>query len=202
VIGQSVGMTSDLRPAAEVMTALLDGVTDEMLEAPTPCDAFRVGDLLDHISMLAVVSRAAAAKDLDALANRPPPPDAARLGDDWRVRIPRALADMASAWNEPGAWDGMTRIGGGDAPAPLAGAIGLEELVVHGWDLARATGQGYTADDPSLEGARAMLLQFQQPGIGVDASSRYGAVVYVAEAAPLLDQVIALSGRDPGWAPR
>jgi uncharacterized protein (TIGR03086 family) len=195
-------MTTDLRPAAQVMTALLEGVTDDMLEAPTPCDAFRVGDLLDHVSMLAVVSHAAAAKDLDALANRPSPPDAARLGDDWRARIPRALAAMATAWSDPTAWEGMTRIGGGDVPAAVAGAIGLEELVVHGWDLARATGQGYTADDASLEGARAMLLQFQQPGTGVDASSRYGAIVNVAEAAPLLDQVIALSGRDPAWAPR
>ena len=64
--------------------------------------------------------------------------DASRLVDDWRSRIPRDLAALAAAWRDPEAWTGMTRAGGIDLPGEIAGVVALDELVVHGWDVARA----------------------------------------------------------------
>ena len=43
----------DLGPAAHQLATLVRGVTDEQLDAPTPCPDYRVGDLLDHIGGLA-----------------------------------------------------------------------------------------------------------------------------------------------------
>ncbi len=37
----------------------------------------------------------------------------------------------------------MTKAGGVDLPGEVAGLVALDELVVHGWDVARATGQAY-----------------------------------------------------------
>ncbi|MGH3945511.1 MAG: maleylpyruvate isomerase N-terminal domain-containing protein, partial [Pseudonocardiaceae bacterium] len=54
----------DLGPAARQMASLLDGVTDEQLTAPTPCDEYTLGDLIDHVSGLSQAFTAAAAKDL------------------------------------------------------------------------------------------------------------------------------------------
>ena len=68
---------------------------------------------------------------------------------------------------------------------------------MHGWDLARATGQAYAPDTAALHVAYEMLAA------SVDDPSRgdiFGPVVPVPEEAPLLDRVIGLSGRDPGWA--
>lgn len=46
---------------------------------------------------------------------------------------------MAEAWHAPQAWEGLTKVGGGTMPASIAGQAGLNELVIHGWDLARGT---------------------------------------------------------------
>jgi uncharacterized protein (TIGR03086 family) len=191
----------DLEPAAKQMAQLVEKVSDDQLDRPTPCPDYTVGDLLDHIATLAFKFQAAARKDLDELATTPPMGSAARLADDWPERIPRDLAAMAVAWSEPDAWEGMTIIGGGDTPGEVCGLIGLDELIVHGWDIARATGQEFRADAASLEGARSVLLIFQVPGKQAEPGSPFGTPIEVPDDAPLLDQVLALSGRDPSWSP-
>ncbi|MGZ4688973.1 MAG: TIGR03086 family metal-binding protein [Acidimicrobiia bacterium] len=194
-------MTADLEPAAQRMAQLIAGLSADQLDRPTPCPAYCLGDLLDHLATFALVFTAAATKSSSELGDRPPPGDASRLADDWQDRIPRDLVGMANAWGNSGAWEGTTRIGGGDTPGEVAGQIGLEELVVHGWDLARASGQEYRPDRVSLEGARSALLLFQKPGKDVEPGSPFGKVVEVPDDAALLDQVIGLSGRNPAWAP-
>ncbi|HXH56147.1 maleylpyruvate isomerase N-terminal domain-containing protein [Iamia sp.] len=39
----------DLEPAARRMAALIGGVSDEMLDRPTPCPDYRLGDLVEHV---------------------------------------------------------------------------------------------------------------------------------------------------------
>ena len=51
----------DLEPAARRLAALLDGVPDSALDAPTPCSDSSVAVLLDHIMGLTVGLRASAA---------------------------------------------------------------------------------------------------------------------------------------------
>ena len=53
---------------------------------------------------------------------------------------------LAETWRQPGAWTGMTRIAGGDSPAEVVGLVAADELVVHGWDVARAMGQPHDAE--------------------------------------------------------
>jgi uncharacterized protein (TIGR03086 family) len=194
-------MTYDLKPAADRLSQLIGAISDEDLTRATPCPAYTLGDLLDHIHTLGWAFTAAARKDLESLADRPPAAAAANLPDDWRTSIPARLETMAEAWRDPAAWEGMTRIGGGDSPGEVTGLVGVEELVVHGWDVARATGQQFGYDETSLEGARAALLLFQKPGEVKAPGEAFGTVVDVAGTAPLADQVIALSGRDPNWSP-
>jgi uncharacterized protein (TIGR03086 family) len=194
-------MPADLQPAARRLETLVAGISDDQLGLPTPCPSYRVGDLLDHVCTLTVAFDAAARKDLDALRDAPGPGNAAHLPDDWRERIPRNLTVLVEAWRDPAAWEGMTRIGGGESPGAVTGMVGLEELVVHGWDLARASGQDATCDQASLEGALGLLQMFQTPGEQHEAGSAFGTVVEVAGDAELLDRVVALSGRDPSWTP-
>lgn len=194
-------MPADLEPAAQKLTTLVIGVSDDQLELPTPCPDYRVGDPLDHIASLARVFTWCAEKDLVALADRPPFGNAARLADDWRPQISHDLGDMARAWNDPSAWEGMSRVGGADTPGEVCGMIGLEELVVHVWDIARSSGQELRADRASLEGALAALQMFQQPGVDPAPGSPFGKVIDVPDDAAFLDRVVALSGRNPNWSP-
>jgi hypothetical protein len=75
------------------------------------------GDLIEHVGGLALAFAAAAAKESSARTEQQPSGDASRLSPGWRTRIPRDLAALAQAWREPGAWAGITRIAGMDAPA-------------------------------------------------------------------------------------
>jgi uncharacterized protein (TIGR03086 family) len=191
----------DLEPAARRLGDLIGGVPEELLDAPTPCPAYTVGDLVDHVGGAALAFTGAAVKDTGDATSQGPSGDASRLSDDWRTRIPRDLAGLADAWRDPEAWTGMTRAGGVDLPGEVAGLVALDELVVHGWDVARATGQPYEVDVPSLETVQAFVAQFSEPGMEEARAGLFGPVVEVPEDAPLLDRVIGLTGRDPAWLP-
>jgi len=45
---------------------------------------------------------------------------------------------LAGAWQEPDAWTGMTVAGPVEMPGEIAGLVALNELVIHGWDVARS----------------------------------------------------------------
>lgn len=191
----------DLTAAARRMGALVAAIPGDRLEAPTPCPEYSVGDLVDHVGGLALAFTAAATKATGGATGQGPSGDASRLGHDWRTRIPEQLTALAEAWRDPQAWTGMTQAGGVDLPGEVAGLVALDELVVHGWDLARASGQPYDCDEPSLEAVHGFVAQFSGPGQEESREGLFGPEVDVPASAPLLDRVIGLTGRDPSWAP-
>lgn len=196
-------MTSvDLEPATQRLVDLVEGVPDELLDRPTPCSEYTLGDLLDHIGTFAVAFTAAARKATGDAGSRRASGDASSLGDDWRTRIPRELKALSEAWRDPAAWSGMTRAGGIDLPGEVAGLVALDELVVHGWDVARASRQNYDCDPALLEAVHRFLTAWTQPGKDAPRHEIFGPAVDVPEDAPLLDRVIGLTGRDPAWSPR
>ncbi len=184
----------DLQPAAQRLARLVEAVPDGALGRPTPCAAYAVGDLLDHLASFLLAFTAAAAK---APLDRAPQADAARLAADWRTRISADTLALAEVWRDPGAWSGMTAAGGVELPGEVAGVVALDELVLHGWDLARATGQPSGYDGPGLEDVHATVLHFRANGI----EGLFGPEVPVAGDAPLLDRILGAAGRDPDWAP-
>ncbi|HEX6339446.1 TIGR03086 family metal-binding protein [Umezawaea sp.] len=178
----------DLTPAVARLTHLLAGVTDDQLAARTPCTEFTVGDLIDHVDGFAQAFSAAARKDFDTPTTPDPDPD-------WRTRVPARLEALAEAWSKPDAWEGDTQAGGVTLPAEVMGRFALDEVVIHGWDLARATGQPFTCDDRSLDVLEALVA----PQPNGDPSGPFGPPVPVAADAPQLDRVVAHTGRDPRW---
>lgn len=190
----------DFTPVTNLMAELVAAVPDGSLDAPTPCSNYSVGDLLDHIGSLTVAFASIAAKSAGS-GGSPPLGDVANLAPDWRTRIPADLERLAAAWREPDAWVGMTSAGGFDMPGEVAAAVATEELVVHGWDLARATGQSFDADPASLDVAMGFLAQFSTPETEASRGDAYAPVVAQPDDASTLDRVIGLSGRDPSWSP-
>ena len=190
----------DLGPATVRLAALVARVPDAELGNPTPCPAYTLGDLIDHVGGLALAFIAAARKDGGRYADMQHSGDASRLRDDWRARIPRDLAALAGAWRDPAAWDGMTRIAGGDGPAAIIGLSAADELVVHGWDVARATGQPYHCPPELLDAAHSFLVQFASPDLPAGPEVPFGPSRTVPSDAALLDRVLAMAGRDPGWS--
>jgi uncharacterized protein (TIGR03086 family) len=188
----------DFGPAAQRLADLVANVPDDALGGPTPCPAFTLADLLDHVGGFAVFLAMAARKETAAVGGRGGTPSGSQLGTDWRTRIPRDLVALADAWRDPAAWTGMTQAGGIDLPGEVVGLIALDELVVHGWDVARATGQPFTCEHATLDTIRPIFDQF---GDNPDPGAPFGRRVNVPADAPLLDQVIGLAGRNPAWLP-
>ncbi|MFF1443921.1 TIGR03086 family metal-binding protein [Streptomyces sp. NPDC058295] len=189
--------TLDLGPQTLIVARLAEGVRDEQLADGTPCPGCAVRNMLGHLTGLAVAFRDAARKDLGPTTDTPPDAAAPEIGPGWREELAKSLDELADAWRDPAAWTGMTRAGGVDLPGEVAGAVVADELVIHGWDLARATGRQYTPDPAALTAAHRFLAAAAaqgEPGSGV-----FGPVVPVPDDAPLLDRAVGLSGRDPGW---
>jgi uncharacterized protein (TIGR03086 family) len=189
----------DLEPATRRLAELVGNVSDGQLADPTPCPAYTIGDLVDHIGGFALAFTAAANKESQTYGDQGPSGDASRLGDDWRTRIPADLDRLARAWRGPAAWTGMTRIAGMDAPGEIVGLTVADELVVHGWDLARATGQAYECEPELIDAARRFLELIANPDAPAGPDVPFGPPRAAPEAAPPLDQVVALAGRDVRW---
>ena len=185
----------DLTPATGMLSQLVTDIGDDQLGGPTPCRGTTVADLLDHLDGLCLAFTAAAAKD-GAGGSQAPSADGSRLGPDWRIRISDRLARLASAWQDETAWAGMTRAGGLDLPGDVAGHVAINEIVVHGWDIAAATRHDYACETELVQAAYAFVRSAvtQSPGM-------FGPPVSVPGSAPLLDRLIGLTGRDPAWRP-
>jgi uncharacterized protein (TIGR03086 family) len=93
----------------------------------------------------------------------------------------------------------MTKAGPIEMPAEVAALVALDEVVVHGWDLARSTGQRFEADEASASACLGFAQSFEVPGDDDDAP--FGPPVPVPADADVLDRLIGATGRDPSWTP-
>jgi uncharacterized protein (TIGR03086 family) len=186
----------DLAPAADRVTGLLVAIPDDRLGAPTPCSEVTVGDLLSHLLGLSAAFRGGAEKAPDA--GPPPTSGPPPLQPDWRTALPACLDALVAAWRAPAARAGTTSVGGVEMPAATAAVVALDELVLHGWDLARATGQPYEADSASVDACLRFVAATARPE-GVP--GLFGPPVPVPEDAPALHRLLGLSGRNPEWFP-
>lgn len=82
-------------------------------------------------------------------------------------------------------------------PAQVVGLVALDELVVHGWDVAVASGQRYAPPPEEIDAAMAFVTSFEAPRDG----TLFGEIVPVPADAPPLHQLLGLTGRDPSWQP-
>src|SRR4051794_8196718 len=188
--------TLEFGPQAAEVARVVAGVRDDQLTEPTPCTGTSVAALLDHLVGLTVAFREAADKVPQAGGPRA---DAADLPADWRTRLPMQLDGLVAAWQHPTAWEGETDIAGMHMPAAAAGTAGLNEVLIHGWDLAVATGQEYRPDPGAVRACFDFGVAFAK-GAPEARDQMYGPVVPVPEDAPLFDRLLGLTGRDPRWA--
>lgn len=115
--------------AQDSFARVLSGVTDDQLDAPTPCTEWRVRDLVGHV--IAGNQRMATG----AASHSPADEDAAEL-----VRLHATSA--AAAQEAFAAPDGLTRtfeLPFGAVPGSRMVGMRATDALTHAWDLARAT---------------------------------------------------------------
>ncbi len=184
----------EIETAATRMADLVAGVDDDDLDRPTPCSDSTVGALLDHIDGFVQAFTVAGTRSPGS-GDPPGAGDARHLRADWRTAIPDALDSLVAAWRPDAAHAGTVRAGGVTMPAAAAAAVLVEELVVHGWDLACATGQPFVCTDDEITLVDAFLDRFGPDERG----DAYAPARTACAGATPIDRIIALSGRDPSW---
>ncbi|XKH56112.1 TIGR03086 family protein [Citricoccus nitrophenolicus] len=193
-------MTSiDLTESTRRVAAVVRGIEDAHHYAPTPCPQMPVHLLLAHLHGLAIAFRDAARKIDGPTTQTAPDPSRLELPGNWREALPAELENLAAAWNETGARTGTTTAGAQTMPSDVALLVALDEVVLHGWDLAVATGQDYAVEQQALDAVEQFCAGIpEEPG---EREGLFGPRVPVPAEAPQLDRVLGLSGRDPGWRP-
>lgn len=176
----------DVTPACLRFAELLSGVRDDQLDAPTPCDEFSVGDLVDHVDHVARGAAALAAGVED------PGPRATHLDPAWRQLVEASLLEFARSWADPAVWAGNPEGGLFGFSNEIWGRISFTEVVVHGWDLAKATEQSFELPQSALEACWDHVETFvpNAPFEGL-----WGPQVVIGAEAPLLDRILGVTGR-------
>ncbi len=158
-------------------------------ESPTPCTAWNVRELLEHI---VAVNR----KYAQIPAGQPWLPGVldVDLGDDPARTYRETIGPFLTAWRAPDLLDRPTLTEGGrHVPAEMPLRAHLRETVVHGWDLAVAVGRPAPFDETVV---RACLDSVTgTPSIRPDGVGYANAVTLPEGAAPLL-RLVAFYGRD------
>jgi uncharacterized protein (TIGR03086 family) len=182
--------------AASEAARVVAGTTGAALDSATPCTDWDLRTLLNHTILWTAYSaerRAygqSAAEDLvskDFTAE----PDYAR---DYQAQLAKAVR----AWSDPAAWHRELGVMGNTMKASDVGAMLIMETVLHGWDIARATGQDYHCD---AQLARALLTTVQAQADMFRQYQGFGDVIPVSADASAFDRALALSGRDAAWKP-
>ncbi|GAA2087843.1 TIGR03086 family metal-binding protein [Streptomyces albiaxialis] len=186
----------DLRPACRRMSEVVAGVEDGLLAGPTPCAEYDVSALVAHVAQVARGFTAVARKERaeGAQDGTSAVPLAAPPREGWREELAGELRALGEAWDDPAAWEGESGGAGVELPNALWGKIVLTELVVHGWDLARATGRPFDLPEETLRACYAHVAEFVPKA---PLPELWGTPVDVPEDAPLLDRLLGITGRDP-----
>lgn len=124
----------------ELGTLLADvvgGIRPDQVDRPTPCGQFDVAGVLEHM-IDGAIRFAAAFRGTD------PAPGAT---SDVLADFGAALGELDAAIRAPGALDRTIAAPFGEVPGETFARFVVLDGLVHGWDLAMATGQGYHPSD-------------------------------------------------------
>lgn len=186
----------DLGLAATELKRILAGATSTSFSHPTPCADFTVGDLLEHCRMAAATLTAAAERGGSDRVG-----DSRSATEDLPTRVAAEIDQLVIAWREPDLMEVQnTTAGGITMPVEFHNMIAVQELLLHGWDLAVATDQVY-GPDPATVSRLHTFLREAAADSPRDGSGPFGPPVEVPEGATALDHLLALSGRNPRWQP-
>jgi uncharacterized protein (TIGR03086 family) len=184
-----------LSAALDAAGTVIAGVSGDQWAGSTVCTELNVRDLVLHM----VDGNAVFA---GVLAGLPVAQARAAVGPagpdtDLAARHQDAAARLLAAFAEPGALERVVTIPAGTMPGAGALSIRVIEMLVHGWDLARATGQS-TAGFP--DDVAAAVLPFSRRALDAipEAARPFAPSVPVPDDSPSLIKLVALLGRPAG----
>jgi uncharacterized protein (TIGR03086 family) len=185
-----------LSRALDLFGQLVAGVRPEQWSLPTPCDAWNVQQLVGHVvSGQRLVARVLRGEPFEAAMAEAREPSIDLLGNDAVAAYRASAEDLLAAFGEPGALERVVTVPAGTVPGAVAVHLRTTEALVHGWDLAWATGLAFGVPAELAESE----LAFTRPMLERIPPERrsFAPARPVGEDAPTIDRLVALLGRDP-----
>ncbi|MBB3049612.1 uncharacterized protein (TIGR03086 family) [Prauserella isguenensis] len=183
----------DLDVSLQAVGDVVARIRSDQWQGVTPCSAWSVRDVTNH---LALGSRLFAG----LLTGRPghplDPGYADALGDDPAGAYRAYATDVVTAFRRPGALEQVIEAPVGAIPGIAAVQLRTVEDLVHGWDLAVATGQYVDYPDDIVERALGFTRE-QLAGLGGGDDGPFGPAQPYPDDAPPIDRLVALLGRRP-----
>ena len=185
-------MAAAAAEAARVVAGAAKAANTKTLEQTTPCTDWDLRTLLNHMILWTSYSAERRAYGESVAEELMSKDFTAEPGyaQDYQGQIAKAV----DAWSKPEAWAGDRNVMGSATPAADIAAMLIVEMVLHGWDIAKATGQDYHCDDAV---ARNLLKTVEAQGDMFRQYQGFAAIVPVPADATAFDRALSLSGRDP-----
>lgn len=190
-------LSSEMAAAGAQAAKVVNGVPEGTLDAPTPCPDWDLRTLLNHTILWTSYSAERRAHGESVAEDLMTKDFTAEPGfrDDYARQIDRAV----KAWADQKAWEGELGVMGDATPAADVGAMLIMEMVLHGWDVAKATGQEYACDAAV---AAAVLATVEQQAELFRKYQGFADAIEAPDAGTPFDRALRLSGRDPNWKPK
>lgn len=171
--------------ALDATSRIIARLRPEHLALPTPCAEWDVRLLIEHL-----------VNGNDMFAQAVTGGTAEPLVDDLLEAYARSTGTVRQAWREPGVLDRDVTLAFGTFPGHAAVRMHFVDHLVHGWDLAKATGQDTTIDDLLATAA------YEEMTAALDPSSRGPGRPFAPEVpwrsdAPVHERLVAFLGRQP-----
>lgn len=166
------------------------GIRPDQFAAATPDADWDVRALLNHVVAGNLwASELAGGKTIEEVGDRL---DGDVLGDDPAAAYDASAKVAADAFSAPGALDAPCAVSYGPVPGSVYAGHRFLDVLVHGWDLATATGQ-----DPSLDPALVTAcLAVLEPQLDMlQASGAFGRAVETAPDADPQTRLLGMLGR-------
>jgi uncharacterized protein (TIGR03086 family) len=182
--GEPMEVLEQLDELGPLLAAVVGGIRADQLDDPTPCDNFAVRGVLDHMiggaTMFAAAFRGA----------EPIQPDTS----DVLAGFGPTLTALAGAMHSPGALDRTIQSPFGEVPGDAFARFVVLDGLVHGWDLATATGQAYEPPDALVAEVEAFARTAVEP---LRDGNTFGPAVEPPPSATPIQRLAAFTGRRP-----
>lgn len=188
------------------MRSLIAGVKPAQLGDPTPCSEWTVQELLNHNINVARVlegvltgaGTAGAAADPENSPANPPVDPMAVSGplppEGAAAAVAAAKAATLNAVKAPGMVEKVLDTPFGPMTAGDMLIAGFGDVLIHQWDLARATNQDFALDDSLAAYCRQVMGGRMEPG---RQAGFFGPAVAVPDDSGEGDKLLGLAGRQP-----
>lgn len=189
-----------LARALDATGELVTAIGDDQWSNATPCAEWSVRSLVNHVVLGNWIFARLLHGEQQPLESIRRLPDVDQLGADPPSAYRESSVALQGAFSQPNVLERVFAAPIGTVPGSVLLQVRITEILVHGWDLARATGQAARLPDDLAE--EELAFSRAQLDAKIPRSSSFGPAQAVADDAPAIDRLAAFLGRPVSTGPQ